>query len=264
MALSYLPPPPPPLSLPTSPPPRWVPPPIVALSLSCASKLALHVAAQALLLGWALGAFWAADLGGLAAAEQSAAAASVRRHLRAFVALRCLSLTMGALQLRDGYPPLSAPGRTGGGRHTPFFYRRADWGHYAAFHVFYASEWTGCCGWMDGRRQGVARGLLCATCRPVRSRPSGPGRALHVAGRAGSRISAAGGCTCMCIDMLARQAVDLRRKGLEPRPGWEAQPSAPLFNTTGLAHMSLCPCPVAPSNPNPIHPQSTPRSPIPV
>ncbi len=55
----------------------------------------------------------------------------------------CLSrlCPAGALQLRDGYPPLSSPGPAGGGRHTPFFYRRADWVHQAAYNVFYSREY---------------------------------------------------------------------------------------------------------------------------
>eukprot|EP00198_Chlamydomonas_reinhardtii_P008311 XP_001697648.1 predicted protein [Chlamydomonas reinhardtii] len=49
-------------------------------------------------------------------------------------------LALGALQLRDGYPPLSAPGPGGGGggRAASFFYRRPDMFHYTIFNVFYS------------------------------------------------------------------------------------------------------------------------------
>jgi len=43
----------------------------------------------------------------------------------------------GAVQLRDGYPPLSAHGSVPG-RHDSLFYRRPDTLHYTFFTVYCA------------------------------------------------------------------------------------------------------------------------------
>ncbi|GFR40352.1 hypothetical protein Agub_g896, partial [Astrephomene gubernaculifera] len=113
-----------------------------------AAKMALHLTSQAVVLGWCLRAYWASlaaegfavSGGGSSGASTGAAVAAsgVRQHLRVFLLLRCLGFCLGGLQLRDGYPPLSAPGPSGGGRHSSFFYRRPDWAHNLAFNVFYS------------------------------------------------------------------------------------------------------------------------------
>ncbi|KAG2488469.1 hypothetical protein HYH03_012974 [Edaphochlamys debaryana] len=150
------------------------------------AKMALHVASQALVLGWSLGVYWrsvAADAGVgrhvPASGGHGGGSEGVRSHLRVFVLLRCLGFCLGALQLRDGYPPLSAPGPAGGGRHASFFYRRADWAHNLAFNVFYSLpflyeirtllDWTCVTTSLDWyswlKLEDIRSSLFVATCR---------------------------------------------------------------------------------------------------